>query len=252
MTALGQRQPTYTIRDEFFETITPESSYILGLLYTDGWIIHSRERSVFCLASKDRELIDKCLELMGSNHRVMETSGGKYHRFQIGSRKMVADLMALGIVPRKTWAFHVPYIPDQHLSEYTLGVLDGDGCVFVRDRNGTSAELSVIVSNANRSFLEVLGRKLKDQIGIIPIVKSMAANCYSLTYNGKQALVLYQFLYRSDGPISGLSRKRNKFREFISLDKTNSRRKCRECKCGFYGVGPYKYCPDCRDDTRKI
>lgn len=49
---------------------------------------------------------------------------------KLNQKKMVRDLLELGILPRKSLNLRFPDIPDQHLNHFIGGYFDGDGYIY--------------------------------------------------------------------------------------------------------------------------
>jgi len=131
----------------FFEQIDTEAkAYWLGFIAADGCIQDDRTW-VIGLASADKAHLEKIREPLKTTSPVREyyretlikhPKRGDYIRkqfvirFQITSRKMVADLVRLGITKRKTFTLEYPsfsLVPKHLQHHFVRGYFDGDGCI---------------------------------------------------------------------------------------------------------------------------
>lgn len=106
-------------------------AWVLGLLYSDGHVTSSLSQVV--LTSTDWSLLEQVRDAMqytGPIRSVNRTTAAG--RLQICSRKLVADLKAIGITPAKSRTVSWPKIPPQFLRHFIRGLWDGDGCFHQR------------------------------------------------------------------------------------------------------------------------
>lgn len=100
---------------------------LLGLLLTDGCVTGNYVK----FSSSDRELCEFVQgELGGSTYR-----HGNSWEWCCGSKRMVADLIQLGCTRRKSWdlAFTFSTVPDEFQDALLLGLIEGDGTVFLSE-----------------------------------------------------------------------------------------------------------------------
>lgn len=133
---------TYTLDNDFWETVDTEAkAYWLGFLATDGCVSRAGD-VILSLSIRDKGHLEKYREAIGSSHPIKTVDNSRGYstssvlgRFSVTSKKMAADLIALGIVPAKTKNL-VPWDGPSHLMRhYWRGCVDGDGTVFL-NRNG--------------------------------------------------------------------------------------------------------------------
>lgn len=117
----------YVLNENFFaQPLASEAqAYLLGFFSADAGIYNGK---VYVnLAERDKDHLVKILSLLNSNLPLHRKRIG-YYGIQITSKKMVADLAALGIGPRKSFTCPAWDGPAHLLPHYWRGVLDGDGC----------------------------------------------------------------------------------------------------------------------------
>ena len=124
-----------------FETLTPKSSYWIGMLLADGNLYKSKDRESYHislgLAVKDRKHVEKFKKFMNSDHKISEydflNKTGNRKRgvnFNFSSKKIYDDLISWYIEPRKSCKEKVH--PKLKLNrDFWRGMFDGDGSVGV-------------------------------------------------------------------------------------------------------------------------
>lgn len=126
------KRPSYKINERFFEEINDASAYVLGVIAADGNIIIRDEGSWnFKITSKDKEWLIAIRDLMGSDMKLKPVTGQWGHLawdLIITRRKMVLDLVGLGITPKKSLTIEFPDIPKEYIPDFMRGYHDGNGC----------------------------------------------------------------------------------------------------------------------------
>lgn len=142
----------YKINEDFFTVWSHDMAYVLGLWFADGCIYRSRWGDVFsiCLHVKDVELLQNILITMESEHKLY-----KYNncvKIQIGSNKIVKDLMSLGGKFRKSLDIGFPYVPKEYMPDFIRGYFDGDGSFYYKHNKKNKRIYASFVSGS-KSFL---------------------------------------------------------------------------------------------------
>ncbi|MEA1904416.1 MAG: hypothetical protein U9M97_00845 [Candidatus Hadarchaeota archaeon] len=126
------------VDENFFQNWSPEMAYSLGVIAADGYVYLNRFRKRYCLGltSKDLDWLQEIKREMKAEHTIREcvvrlqSGAHMVFKFEIESKKMVRDLLELGILPRKSLNLRFPDIPDQHLNHFIRGYFDGDGYIY--------------------------------------------------------------------------------------------------------------------------
>jgi hypothetical protein len=127
----------YSMNEEYFEEInTPEKAYILGFIYGDGCI--TNQKRTLAISVKDRDVLEFIrdeLNYAGPIHRYRD---GKIYALRISRKKVVEDLMKLGLGPRKSKILTFPDFlsKDFHLP-FVFGLFDADGYVYIPNKDST-------------------------------------------------------------------------------------------------------------------
>ena len=125
--------PAIPVNHSAFHAInTPQNAYLLGFLLADGCVMLPRPgicRSVVNLKilAGDISACRMAQEIAGGNLRMMEN--GYRVIWECNSDEMVADLIALGITPKKTFTASLQWdlIPAHLHGAVLAGLIDGDG-----------------------------------------------------------------------------------------------------------------------------
>ncbi|MHA2040149.1 MAG: hypothetical protein ACW98X_27410, partial [Promethearchaeota archaeon] len=121
------------MKENYFNLIdTKEKAYWLGFLYAEGYI-EIRDQKPFRLGIEigktDEKLIDKFISALDID------PNRKYYRerdhtviVKFVNKRIVDDLVKLGVVPRKSKIIELPYLDSHELYlAFLLGFYDGDG-----------------------------------------------------------------------------------------------------------------------------
>jgi len=221
----GKRQ--YTLNENAFSNLTPESSYWLGFIAADGSI--SKRNNVHLirvlLNPIDRHHIEKFQKFIGSSHPIYNYST-KSIQVTISNKQMYDDLFRYGIEPRKTYLSksHISKIPDNYKKYFIAGLFDGDGSFVIRNKKVhnkkynrdyyyTLCEIRIL-SNIN-TLEDIMDYLYKyHDISYSKIQKTKSKYVYTISlYSNKNIRNFYK-LYK-ESPIN-LSRKLYKIENFIN------------------------------------
>ena len=132
------------LNENYFKNIdTNEKAYILGLLYSDGYI--NKNGFGISLHEKDKEILEKISNIIYGKivlgyRKERETTyknGKKYisnpqYRLEIVSNIMKNDLIAHGCIKNKTFEIKLPKLDNINLyKSFIRGYFDGDGCLCI-------------------------------------------------------------------------------------------------------------------------
>jgi len=116
------------VNEDFFKVWSHEMAWVLGILVTDGHIV--KENHSICFSQKDERILRIIANYMAADYVL--TPFGKTKKTPtliIHSKKMKQDLELLGINPCKSLTVPFPNVPDEYLSSFVRGIIDGDGWV---------------------------------------------------------------------------------------------------------------------------
>lgn len=117
------------IDETVFDELTPEACYWIGMLYTDGHVVKSREYSVELVQhTNDIIQLEKFKAFLKSN-RPITPDHGDCHRVRFNSKKIHTRLRELGFTENKSYTA-VPHNLLKESRDFWRGCIDGDGGVY--------------------------------------------------------------------------------------------------------------------------
>ena len=136
-----------------FSILTPESAYWVGILMSDGYIIHNRKVG---LGMTDKEHIEKFRDFLKSTHKIgikyqKKWSKKPHYSISVTSKRIVDDLGVYGVVPKKSLTAKV--IGLENNRDFWRGVIDGDGSVYSTSRSATGRKINSGISIAGSKYL---------------------------------------------------------------------------------------------------
>lgn len=114
------------INEDFFDSWTEQSAYIIGYIWADGTLTTIKGRLHLSITSSDRDILVKMNDVMNSEHTITEDRDV----FKIGfsKPKMIERLIEFGLIERKSKTIQFPIgIPDECLRHFIRGYFDGNG-----------------------------------------------------------------------------------------------------------------------------
>jgi len=207
------------INHNFFKTWTPEASYVLGYIAADGCIYKKTGRPdlVLDITSKDKSILEQIKIVLQSQHTIgLKYSGGgsRTYRLQITNHEICSDLLRLGLSQKKSLTLKPVEIPAAYFPDFTRGLFDGDGSVYIYIVNG-SPQLKASFVSGSEPFLAAFMTKLCQALGIPPktIHEEPTYHRYTTYFYIKDCEKLFRFMYGSN-PTPYLKRKFDKFIEW--------------------------------------
>jgi hypothetical protein len=131
---LRERNNPCAVRRDYFRVIdSAEKAYWLGFIAADGCVyIGGRQHTLrLDLQPRDLHWLERFRDIIAPEMHITQ-HGTRSFSFGIGSQELVADLLALGITPRKSNTLEWPNVPEAHVIPFLLGYFDGDGCLHRR------------------------------------------------------------------------------------------------------------------------
>ncbi len=202
VTLVGRRRTGgHKINETFFRKWTPEMTYVLGFIVTDGCI----SGNSVIIAQKEAPILKRISDAMQTTFPVNKRSnnGNSYlHTLNISRKSIVEDLAELGVYPAKSLTQEMPDVPSEYLPHFIRGVIDGDG--WVQDRGYV-----MNVTTASESFANALHDVFNAQ-GLNGRV-AVDGNAYRVWVSGKQDVInLADWIYEDCGDLY-LRRKYERF-----------------------------------------
>ena len=190
------------VNEDFFTIWSHEMAWVLGILVTDGHI--DKINHSICFSQKDERILRIIAKYMAADY-VLTPFGNtkKTPTLIIHSKKMKQDLELLGITPCKSLTVPFPKVPEQFLSSFVRGVIDGDGWVGHEgyQMNVTSASESFAIKLLKVFHSWELNSDIKQH------VSQNGNTIYRIWVRGKNSLqrlsgIIYQYTGNDDFIIS--------------------------------------------------
>lgn len=200
------------IAEQLFDTFTKESCWIMGWLATDGYI--SEDNGYISWSINDYEIADKIRllfknDLMPKKHKIH-----KSYLIKFNSVYLVKRCVELKLVQNKSLILEVSPIPNEQLSHYIRGVVEGDGHVsFRKDKRGYQY-LRVEISSSSEKFVTKLKELIQYKGSISSWVPYTGNRHYQLVYCGKEAAKLCEWIYQDSEGLR-LDRKYQEYHEYL-------------------------------------
>jgi intein-encoded DNA endonuclease-like protein len=211
---------TYSFNEDYFEIIdSEEKAYLLGLITADGFIVNNfntkKKRYVVELGVCDKELPEILLKAINGNQRIYEINMSKWggnliYRLTLASKKMVEDLINLGVGPKKskTQTF-AECVPDNLVRHYIRGIFDGDGTVGIYKKNKKNSLQYMFGISGTEQLIKRIQQELL-KIGLPKNKIRKNSGRYLFQYGGKKHLLEIKKYFYDDANFY-LKRKFDKF-----------------------------------------
>ena len=225
-----------------FEKVdTPAKAYLLGFIIADG---NSDGKYKITIVSKDLEILHKCKKILKCDNKISsqlkkninETKAHKIYYLQICSQKLVSDLRAFGIEPRKSWTSTFPDIKEEYYSHFLRGLFDGDGSICFLKKNN-SPRFSIIGSE---NLIKVVQKILCNKCGVPENKLSLCQEknnnkIIKILYGGRFHIIkILDFLYSDSDNSTRLNRK---YMKYIKVKKIPIKEKRKDSVSKYIGVG---------------
>jgi len=210
------------LREDAFETITPESAYWLGFLYTDG-SISGDEREGYTtellLQRGDKCHIEKYRDFMRSSSKIedVKPAGRLASRLRIGSKRIHDSLKAFGFTNEKSYDA-VPHESVQNNRDFWRGCIDGDGGIYCKGTKNYQTHIIFMCGTLDTvcQFICFCETNLQLKNRKYP-TKCRGENHYEIAYYGQEAVQIADLLYK-DATVY-LDRKHQTYLNIIEKEK---------------------------------
>jgi len=233
------------MNEEYFQHWSPDMAYVLGFIVADGCIVCHDGAYQLIVSCVDRDLVEFIRDELEYTPTVKKCKDGCY-RLSVCRKRVVMDLMAHGILPRKSWSPLVPDVPTEYHEPFIHGLFDGDGSVWTDWRKGRGKKsrqyrVTSSITSYSKEFLQGIGGIIKRLNGSIPKIYGGYGDThtYHIVYSNKESIALYHTLY--DNPLHKfyLGRKKEVFEDWLLTWKHDLEwglRKCRICATKFVAL----------------
>lgn len=201
----------YDFDESYFQDInTPEKAYWLGFLFADGNIY--KNQMTLKLQRRDEKHLIKFKEALLSEHPIHrgknDTHKNSYYSsLLIGSKKLCAQLIKTGMIPKKSLIVKYPQIAKELEMHFIRGYFDGDGCIYVNRKKNNHKTWSIY--SGSKTFIIELQKILEKNLGID--IKMNKQKKGFRVYGSNKLSVQSVFDYMYQNATIYLERKREKF-----------------------------------------
>ncbi len=211
----------YNIDKYYFDKIdTPNKAYIVGLLYADGCHLSNRDVVSITLQEQDVSVLnnikyelktDRPLYFVSSKRSPLTKNNA--YMLVLSNKHIVNTLENLGLCSRKSLILEWPeWLPESLYRHFIRGYLDGDGCIYVGERNSEVSFVGTIM------FIEELQKILKEELGINLCIKSQKGykpvTKIGVISGNNQVYKFLEWIYQ-DSDLK-LNRKYDKYQQFLT------------------------------------
>lgn len=185
----------YKINENFFSKWNRDMSYVLGYWFADGCMYHNSKMNTYTISftSKDKEHLEKILNLMESDYVVNDKKNGSF-RIQINSKIMYHSLFYLSGTPNKSLTVKPPYIPKEYVYDFIRGYMDGDGWVSIRYSRNNYPTLGFI---GTKEMMDMIISYLESPNYYKRKYPKRRTNTFVIHYYGKKAISILNVLYEN-------------------------------------------------------
>ena len=128
----------HRVNEDFFKVWSHEMAWVLGMFVTDGCVnnkIHS-----ISFTQKDERVLRMIAYFMDAEYVLAPSSPTRLiPTLIINSKEIKRDLEKLGVLAHKSLTVPFPDVPEEFLSSFVRGVIDGDGWV---DKEGYTMNIT--------------------------------------------------------------------------------------------------------------
>lgn len=148
----------YDLDEHYFSAIdTEDKAYFLGFIAADGAVVNNGSDVMVLTISinkKDIEILENMKASMKSTHNIQKLQRDQV-RLAIANKKLLSDLMKLGIHERKSLDLEpmLKFIPNSLKHHFIRGYFDGDGSIFWT-KTGSKNKRRYVAIRGTKNFLE--------------------------------------------------------------------------------------------------
>jgi len=195
---IGFKFQKHTVNENFFDNFNENSSYILGLICSDGNISWNPKRSYRALtitaSEKDKNHLENIRKILSSTRPLLYSRKTKSYRLIVNNKKICQRLIDLGIKPKKSLSIRFPHIPKDQLKHFIRGVIDGDGNIrYVKRKRSPYFEITL--ASGSKLFCEDLIKSIRENCEIDANTRKIGKNTYMVQYSCSRGEKLANFIY---------------------------------------------------------
>lgn len=206
---IGDRHTFYSVNSNYFDVITSENSWILGLLWTDGNLTYRDVGCRITFASNDVDLLEKI------KRKILYTGPVRGYQLAITDMRLYNKLLEYGLIPNKSLTIGPPIgIPIEFIPDFIRGCFDGDGCYYINKRGYGCCR----ITSSSENFAIWLRDTIKNVLGYNPCytIQHLLHDMYDVRVSNRSGIKqLIEYLYHNEIRDNYLDRKYLKVMEMI-------------------------------------
>ena len=204
-----------SVNDNYFSVIdSEEKAYWLGFFSADGY--NDGKGSIeFCLKDTDKAAVERFAKAISATQKISQHNVGDFinWRISIKSKKMSADLSAIGFGYNKSFDKLFPSLPSNLYSHFIRGYIDGDGYIGIKP-NGRLATVTITTASINFAI------GLQDFLVTVDIVchirQEKRRQNIVIWFNAEDSHKLLDYCYKDSTVETRLERKYDKYLQVLN------------------------------------
>lgn len=182
---------------DFFKEWSPNMAYVLGFWFTKGTIYKERSFEI-TVPAKDKYILKQIAKQLGYEAPLQDPVNKQIYKINFYCEAIVQDILKLVGHSRV-----FPDIPNQYLSDFIRGLLDGGGQISQLKGN----RLNLTFSGLSYYNCKVLDLKLNE---VLQTAGSIDKEHYLIKFGNKDSIKIGNYIYQNN-PELFLERKKLKF-----------------------------------------
>lgn len=220
----------YFVNDNYFDILSPQACWLLGLLASDGSI--NKDRFIKISQSGDEGLkcinyVKKAINFTGPIFSYLpKNSKNKVYNLTINSKEWVKTLNKYNIIQNKTKSFNISKDILENLDFlrwFLIGYIDGDGCIGIYSSRGPTDNKNYLVIElvCNQNVIKQLENTLTN---FKPMIIKKSNFLFEIRFNNKKGYIFGKWLYSDINKIEIYkSYKYQKFNDYeLNIAKQNN------------------------------
>jgi intein-encoded DNA endonuclease-like protein len=216
----------YKIDTEAFKEINSEDkAYLLGFICADGCIYNNKCLNI-TIHKKDRTVLELLKKVLRCDTLpIKEQSQNKNINYiNVWNKELVSSFKKLNVTERKTFTISMPKnIPNHLHKDFWRGVIDGDGCLYLKEKKNVNNKPTFIITLVGSKNLMVDYVNFLKSINIFPLpeIKSNK-NIWAVSLCSKRAIKFCKKIYENDS-VFCFQRKKDKFLKALEINEQQKR-----------------------------
>jgi hypothetical protein len=209
----------YTMNRYAFVDLNINTSWILGLIYSDGYI-HPGER-LFSISSSDLDQMIQINEILESDYPIKQDKRTGVYTLGFGCSITVKQLKLMGLTQNKSKSMAWPQgVPDHLMSHFIRGLWDGDGSFyFDKQKQFGEPRITGKFVCGSRPFIENMFSVIRSEA--VPkgggLYYEPQQDVSRIRFSHKNTIQLANWMYRDSTSLNRLARKYEKVKPFLSV-----------------------------------